>query len=495
MKINFLRACLVAVLAVPSYLSYSQADSVKIRAYLEKIKGNEVLLDQFFTDVPKGGDIHNHLTGSAYAETYFDLAANDSLWVNMGNGKLYRTKADAKKDSVANPLRLTKTIANLHDTRMKLIDLWSIRNFLPSKSVLGPDEYFFGTFGLFSAITSAHMVDLLRELKNRAAHENVQYLEIMASSSRVNVNDIDNYNKLNQWLEKAIVNNDPSLTDTLSAIFKQWEKNAKLQKQVTSYVAFVDSIDGNSNLKNDPKAPVCLYQAYVVRNASPLSVFAQLYISFKACASPTNKKLVGVNIVSAENGEQSMLYYNGHMKMFGFLKKTVAPAVNTSLHAGELTLGLVKPEDLGNHIREAVYTAKANRIGHGVDIAFENGSISLLNEMKIHNIPVEINLVSNEFILGVKGDNHPFMLYFKSGIPLVISTDDPGILRTNLSRQYTLLELRYHVDYYDIKRLIRNGITYSFAPEKTKQSLLANLNQELTKFESDWVQYINGLVN
>ena len=284
-------------------------------------------------------------------------------------------------------------------------------------------------------------------------------------------------------MAKAIVTNNPELTDSLSSIFNQWEKNAMLQKQIASYVAFVDSIDAYSNLKNDAKAPVCLYQAYASRNADPLKVYAQLYMSFKACADPSNKILVGVNIVSAENSEQSMLYYNGHMKMFAFLKKTL-PIVNTSLHAGEMTLGLVKPEDLNSHIREAIYTAKANRIGHGVDIAFEDSSASLLNYMKKQNIPVEINLVSNEFILGVKENKHPFPLYFKSGVPLVISTDDPGILRTNLAQQFTLLELRYHLNYFDIKQLVRNSIIYSFAPAKTKQTLLTNLDNEFAKFES-----------
>jgi adenosine deaminase/adenosine deaminase CECR1 len=47
------------------------------------------------------------------------------------------------------------------------------------------------------------------------------------------------------------------------------------------------------------------------------------------------------------------------------------------MHAGELTLGLVQPEDLTSHINDAVYTAGANRIGHGVD-AYESKSYELL---------------------------------------------------------------------------------------------------------------------
>lgn len=484
-KLLFHTVCMISCFILASTLAYSQSDSIKVRDYLNSINSSESLLNQFFMYMPKGGDIHNHLTGSAYAETYFNLSIKDALWVNIDNGKLYKTKDAANKDGVANPIQLTENMPNLHNTRMKLIDLWSVRNFEPSKASTAPDEYFFGTFGLFGAVTGPHMVDLLKELRNRAARENVQYLEIMASSPKVDASRLKDYNQRYKRLANAIVIKSPALVDTLSAIFKEWENDGYMKGQISSYINYIDSIDSNSNLMDDPYAPVCLYQAYASRNSDPLSVYAQLYLSFKVCADQRNKKVVGVNIVSAENSEQSMLYYNGHMKMFDFLKRAI-PNVKTSLHAGEMTLGLVKPEDLGSHIREAIYTAKANRIGHGVDIAYENGSISLIKEMKSRNIPVEINLVSNEFILGVKGNDHPFPLYLKAGVPLVISTDDPGILRTNLAEQYSLLENRYKVDYFGIKKLVRNSISYSFAPIDTKNKLMAAVNKKFREFEQLW---------
>jgi adenosine deaminase len=477
--------CLIAI----SLASSAQPDSVKVKNYLNSIQDKESLLNQFFMYMPKGGDIHNHLTGSAYAETYFTLSTKDKLWINMDNGKLYPTKEKALQDNVASPFQLSENMPNLHSIRMKLIDLWSVRNFDPAKAKQAPDEYFFGTFGLFSAVTSPHMVDLLKELKNRAARENVQYLEIMATSPVVDTTKLKDYHNRYGRLGDVIVNKSQILTDTLSAIFKEWENDPYMKGQITSYIKLIDSIDSHSNIPDEPFAPMCLYQAYASRNSDPLSVYAQLYISFKACADQRNHKIVGVNIVAAENGEKSMLYYSGHMKMFDFLKKAV-PNVKTSLHAGEMTIGLVKPEDLGSHIREAVYTAKANRIGHGIDIGFENGSISLLNELKNRNIPIEINLVSNEFILGVKNNDHPFPLYLEAGVPLVISTDDPGILRTNLAEQYTLLESRYHVDYFEIKQLVRNSIRYSFATETTKTQLLSAVDKKFGEFEHLWVENI-----
>jgi adenosine deaminase/adenosine deaminase CECR1 len=50
--------------------------------------------------------------------------------------------------------------------------------------------------------------------------------------------------------------------------------------------------------------------------------------------------------------------------------------------------------------------------------------------MEKNSIPIEINLVSNEFILKVK-DRHPFSLYKEFGVP--ISTDDDD---ANFAYQY-----------------------------------------------------------
>lgn len=62
--------------------------------------------------------------------------------------------------------------------------------------------------------------------------------------------------------------------------------------------------------------------------------------------------------------------YSKQMASVAFVRREV-PGVAAALHAGELTMGLVPPEDLRFHVREAVLTAGARRIGHGVDIFYE----------------------------------------------------------------------------------------------------------------------------
>ena len=92
--------------------------------YFEGIKDNIAALRKFFTAMPKGGDVHNHLTGSAYAETYFELAVKHGMYVDMETGKLYKEKPEKPET-----IQLSKEMDDLHNHRMTLIDKWSIRNF------------------------------------------------------------------------------------------------------------------------------------------------------------------------------------------------------------------------------------------------------------------------------------------------------------------------------------------------------------------------------
>ena len=127
-----------------------------------------------------------------------------------------------------------------------------------------------------------------------------------------------------------------------------------------------------------------------------------------------------------------MADYADHMQIFQFVRG-LYPNVQVSMHAGELTLGLVSPEGLCCHVRQAVEVAGTDRIGHGVDVMYEEEPESLLKDMAAKQVLVEINLTSNEDVLGVGGKSHPFPIYRKFGVPVALSTDDEGIERIDLT--------------------------------------------------------------
>jgi len=167
-----------------------------------------------------------------------------------------------------------------------------------------------------------------------------------------------------------------------------------------------------------------------------------------------------------EDGYLSMRDYTLQMKMLDYLH-SVYPNVHISLHAGELAMGLVPPEGLRFHIRQAVELGHAERIGHGVDVMYENDAHGLLKEMAQKHVMVEINLSSNESILGVKGAEHPFSLYRAAHVPVALSTDDEGVGRIDITNEYVRAALDYHLSYQDLKQLARTGMEYNFLPGKS----------------------------
>ena len=129
-------------------------------------------------------------------------------------------------------------------------------------------------------------------------------------------------------------------------------------------------------------------------------------------------------------------------------------------------MGLVKPEDLSFHIRASVERGHAERIGHGVDVMHEKDPIGLLKEMAARNVLVEINLTSNDQILGVSGDDHPLPMYMKYGVPVAISTDDEGVARSDMTHEYLRAVQGYRLPYTELKRMTRQSIEHSFLPGK-----------------------------
>lgn len=173
--------------------------------------------------------------------------------------------------------------------------------------------------------------------------------------------------------------------------------------------------------------------------------------------------MVALNFVGQEDAHDAMTDYAEHMRMVGFLR-TLYPTVHVSLHAGELAPGLVPPEGLCCHVRMAVEDAQTDRIGHGVDVMYENQPYQLLKNMADKGVLVEINLTSNDDILGVSGKQHPFQTYRKFGVPVALSTDDAGIERIDLTHEYARAVESYALSYADLKEIVRNSLEYSFLP-------------------------------
>jgi adenosine deaminase len=420
-------------------------------------RGNPLDLHAFLVRMPKGSDLHYHLSGGIYAETFIRDAAEDGLCVDVTSDSFVRqAKPSARASSTPPscgkgtvPVAKAFTDPNLYDA---LIDAFSMRSFVHFAGKSGHD-HFFDTFGKFGGISHRHAGEWLDEAAARAASQNEQYMELMETP-------------------------DFSHTAQLAKQIGWHEDMAQLRTELLAHglrddigVAIAGRDEAEASRRKiehcgEPQeAPACkitiryLYQ--VLRGFPKEQVFAQTLLGFEVASA--DPRFVGINYVMPEDGATSMADYALHMKMVGFLHG-LYPKVHISLHAGELAEGLVTPDGLCCHIRLAVEDAHAERIGHGVDVMHEDRPYELLKEMATKHVMVEINLTSNDVILGVEGKDHPLPIYQKHHVPVSLSTDDEGVSRIDLTHEYVRAADTYGLSYADLKQMVRAGIEHIFLP-------------------------------
>ncbi|MDL2355230.1 MAG: adenosine deaminase [Pseudomonadota bacterium] len=434
-------------------------------------------LTMFFSQMPKGGDLHHHYSGALYAEQYVEFLDKQGYCVNKLSYRVETNKTVIDAERALAPAARTclsagELVADDFSYR-ELLQRWSSKDFANHGAIQPPpDRQFFQTFGFFGPVSNANFDDGLQTLKARAIAENVSYIETMFKMAPVAPDAAFDAKARQTGADDA------AFTALMRAELAQLDQDAGFGRAIDDYVAKIASAAAGI----DDARFTMRYQAYVLRLLAPSQVFSSMVAGFKAAGK--SELIVGVNIVGQESQAVSMRDYTLHMKMFHFLK-TQYPTVKVALHAGELALGDVPPEGLKFHIDQAVNLAGADRIGHGIDLAHEANVFALLQHMRAADIPVEINLTSNDFINGVRGENHPVTLYRKHGVPFVLATDDAGVTRHDLSHEYVLFASRYQPDYAEVKRLSYNGVRYAFLPDAQKQRLKAQLDQRFARFEAD----------
>lgn len=425
-----------------------------VNRYLSSIQHNTPSLEQFFKAMPKGGDLHNHLSGAIYAETMMASAPNNICVTD--DGPAYQGNCDAKH-------RLNQLIKTNNVLYNKTINRWSMRNFIPGKE--SAHDHFFKSFAYFLpalSTTMPMMAEGLAAVMNRAAAQHEEYLELMMITFPVtaaihklvgNMAWQGSFQQMEHKLDKKGLNN----------IVKQ--ANQQVSQLILNAHKILHCSSGQSQSSPQPGCSITvrfLYQAF--RDVPPAEVFASLITGYRLATQ--NPNVVGINIVGAEDGYYALKDYNLQMRQFAYLNRQY-PGVHKSLHAGELTLGLVRPKALRFHIYDAINIANADRIGHGDDIAYENHSLALLKEMANKQRLVEITPTSAAEILGVKGAQNQLHLYLSHHVPIALSTDDEGVLRTDLTQQYVLAVTDQHLNYQTIKQMDRNSLTYSFLSGKS----------------------------
>jgi adenosine deaminase len=496
--IRFRRVCVLFFVAIGAHSLHAAPQATAVRrsasaaeqrvaSHMDRIRHDPPALRAFLQALPKGADLHTHLGGAVYAESYIRWAADLPLCVDVSTFTYVEASPPPAGESAASPAACKDPIGQrpaalvLQDPLLyrRGIDALSTRNWLLGRAV-GHDQ-FFDTFPRFDAVTrdrrdlSATIVGRsVAEIMRRAALQHVQHLELMLSfDSAVDVSsagvswDADDQFQLLR---------DRMLADGLDG-------------RVAERRRWLDAVDAETRTTLSCGTPSPMpgcdvsrrFIAIALRGMAPNQVFAEATLAFELAAA--DPRIAGVNLVMPEDGYIPMRDYDLHMRMFRFLRKSY-PGVHVALHAGELSFGLVPPEELGLHVRRAIEVGGAQRIGHGTDVMYDVDPSGLLRDMARRRIAVEICLTSSDVILGVRGASHPLHQFLRAGVPVVVATDDEGVARSDLTNEFQRAVQDQGLSYGDLKQMSRNSIEYSFLPAREKARLSQGLNAAFERFEA-----------
>lgn len=459
MRLGCLVASCLLLLMAPAPVG---ADETATALSYEQSKSSEPAMIAFLRQMPKGGDLHIHAAGEVTTEVLVQSAIKRNLFFDPSDTRFYPT----------NNIKGTRIPASNFATDEAHIDQYlrgaSMRGWNPAQQ--SGHDHFFAAFDDITTLEGNGNFELDDIIRN-AVEENEQYLEIMAS-----IAPAEAYKKL------PAVTSITDLGKTLADIRPSLPTFAAASK------AFLDARDehlsrslGAKQITTGAGDGINIRFICSTSRIQPLESFFQSLAAAFYCMQ-TDPRIVAINIVAPEDYEVARTNFDKQMEIIHYLH-SVFPKGHVTLHAGELTPIISPITVMHSRIRKSIENGDAERIGHGVSIAWENDLSQLFQEMKRRGTAIEVCLTSNATILGVSGDRHPFNFYRKEQIPLCISTDDEGVSRSNLTLEYARAVRAYDISYADLKDLIRNTIEYSFLPGASLY-----LNHSYSRLHPDFVQ-------
>lgn len=434
----------------PVCLNAANAAAGEVRAerYLDSIRKDPNLLLAFLREMPKGGDLHNHLAGAVYAESLIDWAIAGDACVDPKTLYLSAPPCGLEKSTVPAKNALLDPVLY-----RSMVDAFSMRNWQLSGQ--SGHDHFFDSFDKFGAAEHGNTGAMLAETAERAASQGEIYQELMitpvgpAFTEVVQKSPWNDSNDVVKMRETMLAN---GMNDAVAAAIKQIDEAEADRKKAL-------------NCSASKAAPGCeVVQRYlfqVLRGLPKDVVFAQMLCGFEAVTA--DPRFVGINLVMPEDYYIPMHDFSLHMQMLQYLHG-IYPKVHIALHAGELAEGLVPPEGLSFHVRNSVEIGHAERIGHGVDVMNETRPLDLMKEMAERKVMVEICLTSNAVILGVQGSRHPLREYIRAGVPVALATDDEGVSRSDMSHEYLRAVTDQDLSYTQLKKMARTSLEHAFLP-------------------------------
>jgi adenosine deaminase len=440
---------LISLLLMVCLSGPASADEASAAKRFEAAKRDEPSLLAFLLKMPKGGDLHVHPGGSVYAEYALDAAIRGGYYYDPKETRFYPQSA-AGRLPAADLLR-----GEAGQYLSQFLDAASMRGWRYHGG--SGHDHFFRTFDIAGTAQDAmSRVDVIAEYAARSRDQNIQYAELMFgvapgsaySALWKDLPPADDHEKLFEAIR-------PRLPAWVEAARREMDRlDAELARRLKSHAPV-----------SSARAPITLRYIVAASRLAPDNLFCATLAAGMALVK-ADPRAVSINILAPEDHPYARTHFDKQMALIDFLWSRLGRP-NITLHAGELTPDISPVEPMRERIRKSVTLGHAKRIGHGVSIGWERDLGGLFREMRSRGVSVEVCLSSNDGILGVKGDRHPFNLYRRNGIPVSLNTDDEGVSRSTLTMEFVRAVRAYGLSYGDIKELARNSLEYSFLPGRS----------------------------
>ncbi|HEY7775015.1 MAG TPA: adenosine deaminase [Kineobactrum sp.] len=449
-RFMFVALLLLALALAPvarASLPPPQADTA---AWFESFKTTATAqeLYRFLYAMPKGGDLHSHLSGSIFSDWFYDLALAESARGYIFYTKVQINNCRAFGDNQFGPSPYLLLFVNILERHWQALDSCEQAEYVrldqlnPAQKAgwmnslrldaehEGRDEFFQTHWQRMNDVfRSPHLAAeaLVQNMKAFGA-EGLIYLEMMAGVGGFEYPD-----------------GTPITADEAAAVYRQ-----RLQQK--------DAVDTGVAVR---------LQDSILRFAPDAE---DQLIRLYDFVSRHSDLWVAVNMVGREDNDKG--YPLRFLDTLRELRKRYHN-VRLSIHAGEV-------DEPNHHVRDTLLLG-ADRIGHGINLISDPDTMRL---MRHGPYLVEINLISNLLLEYVDDyQQHPFPEYLRMGIPVALSTDDRGMWDSNMTDEFFVAVREFNLSWPELVLLSRNSLAYSFAPEALRAEMIERFEKRIAAFE------------
>ena len=400
-------------------------------------------LYRFLYAMPKGGDLHNHMSGSALIEWFYEMALEQDA-----NGYTYYTRVKISNCHPIDAARAPLLLLNLQQSNYQKLSACERSEFKRLQD-LNDDEKV--------AWFNSMRLDKPHEGRDEFFSAHWQRMNDIYSNPHISANNM-------------VRNMQAFSAEGLIYLEAQIGVRGYIKADGSAYRPVEVADIYRARLKDsDAKAT-----GVTVRLQLSLLRFAinaeEILKDLYKFVADNNDLFVAVNMVGREDNDKG--YPLRFLQTLRELRRT-HHSVKLSIHAGEV-------DEPNFHVRDTLLLG-ADRIGHGVNLITDPDTMRL---MRHGPYMVEINLISNLLLEYVDDySQHPFPEYLRTGIPVALSTDDRGMWDSNMTDEFFVAVKEFNLSWEEVVKLSHNSLYYSFAPEKEKAAMLKKFSTRIARFE------------